>query len=321
MKAALRQTYGDASVIEIVDLPIPEINRDEIRVKVKATTVNRTDCGVLTGLPYVFRLFIGISKPNKTILGTDFAGIVDEVGSEVQQFQPGDRVWGLNDEGLSSQAEYVKIKANEALQKIPDHVSFSDAAASAEGAHYAINFMNKLKLQRGQHVLVNGATGAIGSAAIQLLKHQGITVTAVSHSSHAQTIKSIGADFIIDYDKKNLVDSEQRFDAIFDTVGNYSFKQLKHLLRNGGRYLSSELGPNWENTYLSVLHSFGANKRIVFPMPTNRLESLRVMKKLLEEGSFKPLIDRTYSLDSIKEAYAYALTGMKTGNLIVEFES
>lgn len=319
MKAAIRTEYGTEEVIKIQEIAIPEPAPDQVLIKVMATTVNRTDCGVLTGLPRVFRLFVGIGKPRRQILGTDFAGIVEAIGSKVDHFKIGDRVWGLNDEGAESQAQYMVFSTEAAISHIPEGISFETAAASAEGAHYAINFLNKINIRSQDQVLINGATGAIGSAALQLLKNQGVHVTAVNHSNHSEKIRALGAARIIEYDKQDFTKEETKYDFILDTVGNKSFRQVKRILKPRGRYMSSELGPNWENLYLSLVHLVYGKKKVVFPMPTNPRASLGKMSQLLKENKFSPLVDTVFELDQIANAYAYAASGQKTGNLIIRY--
>jgi NADPH:quinone reductase-like Zn-dependent oxidoreductase len=170
MKAAVRYSYGPIDSIQVIDIPIPEPKSNEIRIKVMATTVNRTDLGVLTGKPYIMRAFAGFPKPTKPVTGTDFAGIVDKVGEGVTEFKVGDRVWGLQDNGAGTHGEFACISVKTAVMKIPEGVGYAEIVACAEAAHYAYNFLNKVKLEPGNHILVNGGTGAIGSAAIQMLK-------------------------------------------------------------------------------------------------------------------------------------------------------
>jgi len=317
MKAAVRFKYGNHQVIEIKDLPKPEIKVNDILVKVYATTVNRTDCGVLTGSPFVFQFFIGLFTPKRPILGTDFAGVVEDIGKNVSKFKIGDRVWGLNDEGLSSQAEYMAISDNQAIAKIPNKISFIEAAASAEGAHYAVNFIKKIEIKPGMKIMLNGATGGIGSAALQILKSKGCTVFATCQTEHIEKIKDLGADKVIDYTKEDFTKLDEKFDVIFDSVGKSSFKKCKNIMKDGGVYLSSELGDNAENLYLPILTAF-SKKKVKFPIPTNPQNSIEELNSMLEKGTFRPLIDRTYNLYEAQEAYNYVSQGKKIGNVILE---
>lgn len=317
MKAITRTTYGTPEVLEIQSIEKPIPRKDEVLVRVHATTVNRTDCGILTGKPYAIRAFVGLTKPRHLVPGTDFAGQIEAIGANVTTFEIGDRVFGLHDEGLQSQAEYMTLGEDGAITKIPDGIAYDQAAASAEGAHYAYNFIDKVKLKPGDKVLVNGATGGIGTAAVQLLKHFGLYVTAVGNTQNMALIKSLGADKTFDYLKQDFTQDPERYHFVFDAVGKSSFPQCKHLLRQKGIYISSELGPNAQNLYLPMITWLKGGKRVIFPIPHSCKRSILFMAKLLEAGAYKPVIDRTYPLEEATAAYSYVLTGEKTGNVIL----
>lgn len=319
MKAVTRKKYGPPSVLQIKNIDKPVAKDDEVLVRVFATTVNRTDCGILCGKPYAIRLFTGLLNPSDLVPGTDFTGRVEAIGKNVSEFKTGDRVWGFHDEGLKSHAEFLVIKASKGIVKIPEGIDDYHALASAEGAHYAYTFMRKLNLKPEDKVLVNGATGAIGSAAIQLLKEIGVTITAVGNTKNIDLVKSLGADKVFDYEKEDFTEDLERYNFIFDAVGKSSFPKCKHLLKPKGIYVSSELGPNAQNLYLPLLTTIGGGKRVVFPIPSNCRRSLLFMNNLLEKGQFKPVIDRVYKMDDIAEAYTYVRSGQKTGNVIVDF--
>ena len=285
MKAAVRKAYGPPESLSVEEIDKPQPKANEVLVKVQATTVNRTDCAVLTGKPYIMRLFTGLSRPKNPIPGTDFAGVVEAVGEKVQKFQPGDKVWGFHDEGLRSQAEFLCIAENKNILKMPEGCGFEEAAASLEGAHYAYNFLNKVDIQAGQKVLINGATGAIGSAMLQILKHRGVLVTAVCNTPNIDKIKALGADRIIDYLKEDFTQDGERYQFVFDAVGKSRFAKCKPLLLEGGSYISSELGPNWENPFLAISTSFGGSKKVKFPFPSNVPRSMTYIKGLIDQGS------------------------------------
>jgi NADPH:quinone reductase-like Zn-dependent oxidoreductase len=197
---------------------------------------------MLKAKPFIMRFFTGLLKPKKPILGTDFAGKIEAVGKDVTSLKVGDKVFGFNDSGLSSHAEYMTISEDKGITIIPSKTTYEEAAASMEGAHSAYNIINKVNLKTGQKVLVNGASGAIGSAAVQLLKYFGANVTAVCNTKNLELVKSIGADTAIDYTKENFTKSPEKYNYIFDTVGKSSFAKCKPLLEPGGVYISSELG-------------------------------------------------------------------------------
>jgi NADPH:quinone reductase-like Zn-dependent oxidoreductase len=319
MKAVTRTTYGPPEVLKLQDIAKPAPKDNELLIQVHATTVNRTDCGILTGKPYLIRAFTGLIKPTDQVPGTDFAGVIEAIGQKVTSFKVGDRVWGLNDEGLASQAEYMTIREDKAVSKIPVNISFHQAVASAEGAHYAYNFINKIKINNDTNILVNGATGAIGSAAVQLLKHFGAKVTAVGNTKNISLVESLGPDKVIDYLKEDFTQLEEKFDFIFDAVGKSTFAKCKPLLTAKGIYISSELGPNAQNLYLPIITKLKGGQRVVFPIPSNGKRSIDFMTELLSKGEFNPLIDRVYNPEEVVDAYRFVASGEKTGNVILNF--
>ena len=298
---------------------MPEPGPGEVLVRVHATTVNRTDCGGLWGKPFVYRFFVGLPRPRRTATGTDFAGEVAGVGRDVTAFQVGDRVWGFDDNCAGTHAEYVTFPARKAIATIPAGIDYAQAVASAEGAHYALNALRKVPAEAGRQALVNGATGAIGSAAVQLLKHQGVHVTAVCATPHVALVKSLGAERVIDYLNQDFTKDDARYDFVLDAVGKSTFGACKTILKPGGVYLSSELGPGAENLYLALLAPlFGRKrKRVLFPIPVDIKASLTRMREMVEQGTFRPVIDRTYRLDDIREAFSYVASGQKIGNVIL----
>jgi NADPH:quinone reductase-like Zn-dependent oxidoreductase len=319
MKAAIRSKYGPPSVLSIKEVEIPTPRDKEILVRVFAATVNRTDCGILWAKPFIMRFFTGLFKPKLSGTGTDFAGKIEAVGKYVSNFKVGDRVWGFED-GAGSHAQYIAISEDASVTTIPDAISYEQAAASAEGAHYAYNCIKKIKIKAGDNVLVNGATGAIGSAAVQLLKYFGANVTAVCSAKHFELVKSLGADKLIDYMKEDFTRDNQKYHYIVDAVGKSTFARCKPLLYPGGIYMSSDLGPGSQNIYLPLITLFFGNKRVVFPIPTNTKKSLQLIKMLLETKRFQPVIDRTYPLEKIADAYNYVASGQKIGNVLLSFE-
>ncbi|MGB3779749.1 MAG: NAD(P)-dependent alcohol dehydrogenase [Tunicatimonas sp.] len=319
MKAVLRTKYGSPEALTVGTAPKPELKEDELLVRVRATTVNRTDCGILRGEPFPIRLFTGLLKPRSPVPGTDFAGVVEAVGPQVSDFKIGDRVWGFNDEGMASQAEYLTIRQRKGVVKIPNGIGYEEVVSCAEGAHNAYNFINKVTIDPRARVLVNGATGAIGSAAVQLLKYYGAHVTAVSNTPNIDLVKSLRADEVIDYQRVDFTKTDGQYQLILDAVGKSTFAKCRHLLAPQGVYISSELGPNAQNVYLPLITKLTGGQRVIFPVPSNIRKSLNLMNRLLTEGAFRPVIDRRYPMSAIKEAYHYVERGEKTGNVIVTY--
>jgi NADPH:quinone reductase-like Zn-dependent oxidoreductase len=320
MKAVLHKKYGPPSVLKILNIDKPVPKDRELLIRVYATTVNRTDCAMLRAKPFIMRFFTGLLKPNKPILGTDFAGQIEAVGKNVISFKIGDRVFGLDDGGLSSHAEYMTLAEEKAIAIMPSNSSYEEAAASLEGAHYAYNIINKVTIEKGQKVLVNGAAGAIGSALVQLLKYYGANVTAVCNTKNTALVKSLGATAVIDYSKEDFTQSNEKYAFVFDAAGKSSFSKSKSVLETGGIYISTELGWMAENLFYALFTPLLSNKKVIFPIPTNCKISVLLIKKLIEDGFFKAVIDRTYLLDDIADAFTYVEKGEKTGNVVVNFK-
>ena len=318
MRAILHDKYGGPEVLKLQEIQKPTPGPDQVLIKVYASTVNRTDCAILRAKPFIMRFFHGLFSPKIKIPGTDFSGEVEEVGEGVNGFNAGDKVFGFNDSGLASKAEYMIIDQDGCFSTMPEGVSFEHAAASLEGAHYAYNFINKINLREGDKVLVNGATGAIGSAMVQILKYLRTTVTAVGNTRNLDMLKSIGADEVVDYTREDFTRLDEQFDYVFDTVGKSTFSKCKPILKDQGIYISSELGPYIQNPILTLLTSQSAGKKVKFPVPTDIMASISFMKKLIEEGKFEAVIDRSYPLKEIKEVYQYVETGEKTGNVVIK---
>ena len=319
MKAITRNKYGGPEVLEIQELPSPSPKKNELLIRVHACTVNRTDCGILWARPAIIRLFTGLFKPKMKIPGTDFAGEVVSIGKNVKLFKVGDKVWGFDDSGIGSHAPYLCIGENKPILSIPEGFTYAQAAASAEGAHYAYNFVNKINLNPTHKVMINGATGAIGSAALQFLKYYGLYVTATCRTEHIAIVKSMGADKVIDYTQEDFTTDEEKYDFVFDSVGKSRFDTCKAILKPEGIYISSELGPGNENPLLAISTSFRKGQKVKFPIPLDTKKSLGFIKDLAEQGKFKPLIDRTYPMEQTKEAYTYVASGQKVGNVIISF--
>ncbi|HEX5878732.1 MAG TPA: NAD(P)-dependent alcohol dehydrogenase [Actinomycetota bacterium] len=317
MRAAVRTRYGPPEVVRIAEVDQPAAGDDEVLVKVHATTVNRTDCGVRAAKPFLYRLFLGPVRPRLAILGNEFAGQVEAVGAAVTAFAPGDRVFGWRSERFGAHAEYLAMPANGSLATIPAELTYEEAAPGTEGAHYALSLIRAAGIGGGHDVLVNGATGAIGSAAVQLLAHLGATVTAVCDSANLELVRRLGAGRVIDYTAEDFTRDGQAYDVVLDAVGNSSFGRCRRLLRPGGSYLSTDLGPLSQNPFLALVTPAFRGRRVKFPIPRQNPETIRYLRGLLESGAFRPLVDRRYPLDEIVDAYRYVETGRKLGNVVI----
>ncbi len=320
MKAAVHTRYGPPEVVRISEVERPTAKGNELLVKVHATTVNRTDCGCRSGKPFFSRFFTGLVGPKGTVMGNEFAGEVEAVGSDVTSFGVGDRVFGFI--GLSgpfgAHAEYVTIPEDGSLATIPVNLTYEEAAPSTEGSHYALSNIRKAKIRSGQDVLVYGATGAIGSAAVQLLKSLGAGVTAVCATENVKLVRGLGAGRVIDYTAEDFTRDDQEYDVVFDAVGKSSFGRCRRLLKRGGIYLSTEGGLLF--LLLVLITPLFGGKKVMFALPKLDQATVRHFKELIESGEFKPLIDRRYRLDQIVEAYRYVEAGQKVGNVVISVE-
>ncbi len=318
MRAVTFTEYGSPDVLEFKEVDIPDIKDNEVLIKIYATTVNRTDCGFRSAQYFISRIITGIFKPKNPVAGSEFAGKVVEVGTDVRNYSIGDRVFGFEDVRSGAHAEYKAQDAEGSIAKIPDGFSYEEVAPAGEGATYAINYIRSAKITEGQKVLVYGASGAIGSASVQLLKNIGAEVTAVCGTKNINKIKTLGADTIIDYQKQDFTQINDRFDLVFDSVGKSYYGECKKLLKPAGKYCSSELGPWLQNPLLALWFAMTGSHRVIFPIPKINNETMQYIAKLLKNGTYKPLVDRTYSLDKIVEATKYVETGQKAGNVVIK---
>ncbi|SRR5258706_594061 len=322
MKAAVRSTYGLPGDLSIKELEIPTPKDNEVLIKVYAVTVNRSDCHVLSGRPFVMRLFTGLFKPRKSIIGTDFAGQIAAVGSSVTSFKVGDKVMGFDGAfGCGSHAQYFILPETRAIKVIvpmAGNLTYDQAAACLEGAFYAASVAVPLKPRAGQKALVFGATGAIGSSYVQYLKYFGVYITAVCGGENSELVKSLGADKVIDYKTEDFTKDSERYDFVFDAIGRSSFFKCKGLLKKKGMYTSS--GGFMNLLWIFITPLFGGRK-VVFPRLESIKAGLNFIKDLIEKGHFKPVIDRKYPLEKIAEAFTYVASGQKIGNVIITMDT
>jgi len=319
MKAAVRSKYGPPEVLSIKEIEIPTPKENEVLIKVYATTVNRSDCHILTGKPFFMRFFTGLLKPKLSVIGTDFAGQIKAVGIAVRSFKVGDKVMGFGGVfGCGSHAQYFTIPETGGIIPLPGNLNYEEAAACLEGAYYAASVIIRLNPKAGQKALVYGATGAIGSAYVQFLKHVGVYITAVCSGENAELIKSLGAAKVIDYKKEDFTKDTEQYDYVFDAIGKSTFARCKRLLKKNGMYIPSN---GIENIFLIPITRLFGGKKVVFSGPKNIKETLTFIKGLVEEGSFRPVIDRKYPIDRIADAFTYVATGQKIGNVIITMDA
>lgn len=318
MRAAVNERYGGPDVVSVRDVPQPVPGDAELLVKVHATTVNRTDCGFRSASPPIVRLFSGLTGPRSRVLGNEFAGVVEEVGRGVRTFTVGERVFGYVEGTWGAHAEYLTVGEDAAVATIPANVADEAAAAGTEGSHYALAYMRAGDIGPGVDLMVYGATGAIGSAAVQLAKHLGATVTGVCATDQLDLVSSIGADRVIDYTAGDFTAGDERYDVVLDAVGRSTFATCRRVLEPDGLYMSTELGPYAQNLVLPLVTRLRRGPRVRFPVPKHDQAMIRHLAELMESGAFRPVIDRTYPLDRIVDAYEYVESGRKIGNVLID---
>src|SRR5687767_12417015 len=321
MKAAVRTKFGLPGDLAVKEIGKPTPKDNEVLIKVYASTVNRSDCHVLSGEPKYMRLFVGLTKPKQSIIGSDFTGQVEAVGSAVKAFKPGDKIMGFGGVfGCGSHAQYFVLPEAKAIQymiMMPANLDYEQAAACLEGAYYAAAGLSNLNLKAGEKAMIYGATGAIGSAYVQFFKYYGVYVTAVCGAENFNLVRSLGADKVIDYKTQDFTKDDDRYDYVFDAVGKKTFFECKSLLNKKGQFSSSG---GLSNIFLAMITPLFGGKRVLFSAPKDIAGNLNFIKGLVEKGKFKPIIDRKYPLEKIAEAYTYVASGQKIGNVIITMD-
>ncbi|HRP00631.1 MAG TPA: NAD(P)-dependent alcohol dehydrogenase [Flavobacteriales bacterium] len=317
MKAALATAYGSPSVIRITEVPTPSPKKNEVLIRIHASAVNAADWRLRSANPWFVRLVFGLTKPRRPILGVVFAGEVVETGADVTAYKKGDRLFGWTSiMGLGGHAEYIALKENGAFARMPDAMPYSDAAAIPFGFGTALYFLRKAKVDKGQRVLIYGASGAVGSAAVQLAKHLGAEVTGVCSTRNMELVRSLGATEVLDYIKDDLAAHRDRFDVVFETVGKLPFKQCLKLVRSGGKLvLGSDLPADMLKRAFSGKD--GRKVTVISGTADESAEDMRHFAALWEQQQIRPVIDSTFPLARIQEAHARAESGRKVGNVVV----
>jgi len=322
LKAITYTKYGPPEVLQLKDVEKPVPKHNEVLIKIIATTVNRTDCGFRKPeYPVIIRLINGLFTPKRKILGSEIAGLVEEVGRDVKLFKKGDEVFGLTGNIFGAHAEYICLPEDGAIVTKPINMNFEEAAAVCDGLMLAYNYIKEIDEPMSKRFLIYGASGSIGTAAVQLAKYFGLEVTAVCNTKNLELVKSLGAEVVIDYIKEDFTKINQSFDVVMDAVGKSSYFKCKNLIKPGGIYFSTDLGYLAQNPFLALWTSiFGAmpcGKKVLFPIPKEKKKDIQLFKEIIEAGKYKAVIDRKYKLEEIVEAYKYVETEQKTGNVVI----
>lgn len=315
MRAVVFDRYGPPEVLRLHDAQRPAPKDNEVLIKVRATTVNRTDTGVRQGKPFFSRFISGFPRPRWKILGTEIAGEIETTGPAVTEFAAGDQVFGINAWRFGAHAEFVCMRERAALARKPAGMSPEEAAAVCDGAILALGCLRPAQLRQGKTILIYGASGSIGTAGVQLAKYFGADVTAVCNTTNIDTVKSLGADQVIDYTHEDFTTTGHTYDVIFDAVGKHSFQRSKGSLNPGGMYLATD---HLQNLALALWTSRIGDNRVVFPIPPKYTKKdVLFLKQLIEAGNYRAVIDRSYPLDQVIEATRYVETEQKTGNVVL----
>jgi len=320
MRAVVWDRYGPPEVLRIEEVERPVPKSDEVLIRVHASTVNRTDTGFRSAEYFISRFFSGLLRPRRTIPGTELAGEVVEVGSSITEFRVGDRVFGVSARTAGAHAEFVSLPTDSPLAAMPAGATFEEAAAIPDGAILALAFMKRIDLADARAILIYGATGSIGTAAVQLAKHFGAHVTAVCDTENVELVRSLGAHRVIDRTETDFTESGETYDFVFDAVGKLSFKRCRSSLKPGGIYCSTDLGPYQQNPFLALWTSRVGDRKVLFPIPRYTKEDVRFIKDLVETGAYRAVIDRRYPLEEIVEAHRYVETGRKVGNVVLTID-
>ncbi|HJW76658.1 MAG TPA: NAD(P)-dependent alcohol dehydrogenase [Thermoleophilia bacterium] len=318
MKAIVYTRYGPPDVLRLEHVEVPTPKDTEVLVKVQATTVNRTDCGFRLARPFIVRVFSGLLRPRRAVLGSELAGVVEEVGRRVTSFRRGDRLFGLTGTAFGAHAEYVCLPESAPIAAKPANMTYEEAAAVCDGAMNALAQVRSADLRRGQTILVNGATGSIGTASVQLARNLGAEVTAVCEGKDADLVRSLGAGEVIDRTRYDFTKVAGTYDVVLDAVGKSSFLRCRDLVKEGGCYLTTDLGFLAQNPVLVLWTRKMGSKRVHLPIPRPSRQDVVFLRELIEAGEYRAVIDRRYRLEEIPEATRYVETERKVGNVVIE---
>jgi len=319
MKAVVCTKYGGSEVLQLIEVDKPNPKDNEVLIRIYATTVTSGDYHIRKGDPFIVRLIFGFTKPRNNILGGNLAGEIEEVGKDVKLFKKGDKVFGSTGMSFGSYAEYTTLKENAVLTIKPSNMNFKEAATIPFGGLTVLYFLKRANIKSGEKILIYGASGAVGTAAVQLGKYFGAEVTGVCSTSNLRLVKSLGADNVIDYTKVNFTEYDQTYDIVYETVGKTSISDGKKLLKKDGVYIGGSSG--LLKGYAQLLWTkISSSKKIIAGVASEKTENLVFLKKLIEEGKFKAVIDRKYPLEEIAEAHRYVEKGHKKGNVVITVE-
>ena len=315
MRAVVHDRYGPPEVLRLEEVERPVPKDGEVLVKVHATSVTRSDCGFRAADPFFARVFTGLRRPKRRIPGMELAGVVEALGAAVTEFEVGDEVFGIRG---GANAEYICVRQAGALAHKPKSMTFDEAAAVCDGASIALACLKRADLHEGRSIVVYGATGAIGTAGVQIARASGAHVTAVCNTKNVELVRSLGADEVVDYMQEDFTKNGDMYDVVFDAVGKHSFRKCRRSLTPTGIFITTDLGFMWHVPFLALATRWIGDKRVTLPIPKYSKEDVLFVKELIEAGKYRAVIDRTYALEDVIEATKYVETGQKTGNVVLQ---
>jgi NADPH:quinone reductase-like Zn-dependent oxidoreductase len=316
MKAIVYERYGEPGVLHLKDIKKPEPKDNEVLIRIHATAVNSGDIRMRKADPFIVRFMLGLIRPRIGVLGIVLAGEIEEIGKDVTRFKKGDQVYGATGMGFGAYAQYKCLSQDGVVALKPANITYNQAAAIPFGGNTALHFLRKAKIQSGQKVLIYGASGAVGTAAVQIAKYRGADVTGVCSTSNLAMVKSLGADKVVDYTVEDFSEGGEAYDIIFDTVGKSSFSSSIRSLKKNGYYLRvvhMALAPILKGLWASMT----SGKRVIGGVTVEKAEDLIFLNQLIEAGQLRPVIDRSYPLEQIAEAHTYVEKGHKKGNVVI----
>lgn len=321
MRAIIYKKFGSPKVLELANMEKPTPKDNEVLIKVHASTVTSADCMMRRGDTFLSRMLLGFAQPKKKfqILGTEFSGTIEAVGSKVAKFKIGDEIYAFRGFGTGCYAEYKCMKETESLANKPSNMSFEEATSVVDGASTALFFLKeKANIQKGQKVLINGASGSIGTYAVQLAKYFGAEVTGVCSTKNVDLVKFLGADKVVDYNKDDFTIAGKRYDIIFDTVGKSSYNLCNKALKSDGKYITTVM--SLKVVVQALVTKLGNNKKVIFAMSLNKTEALNFFRSLIEEGKIRTVIDKQFSMEELAIAHEYVEKGHKIGNVVISIK-
>jgi NADPH:quinone reductase-like Zn-dependent oxidoreductase len=315
VRAVVYDRYGPPEILRLEEVEKPIPAHDEVLVKIRATTVNRTDAGLRSSEYFISRFFTGLRRPKRAILGMELAGDVEATGDAVNEFAVGDEVFGVT--GFGAHAEFVCIRESAPLAHKPTGMTFEEAAAVCDGAALALACLRKAGPLEGRSVVVYGASGSVGTAAVQLATYFEADVTAVCNTKNLELVASLGADRVVDYTQEDFTRNGETYDVIFDAVGKHSFRRCRRSLKRGGTYAATDPGFMWHLPLVALLTRWIGDKKAAMGITKYSKHDVLFLKELIEAGRYRAVIDRTYPLEDVVEATRYVETGQKTGNVVL----